>query len=112
MKKRERIITLTKQRNARYMNRTHKFGIVIPKTIQEAFDLDCKNGNTLWADAIATELKDVRVAFKILDPSDPDPIGYQKIRCHMAFDVKMEDFRRKAQLVAGGHVTKAPATIT
>ena len=30
----------------------------------------------------------------------------------MVFDVKMEDFRRKAWLVAGGHVTKAPATIT
>ena len=28
------------------------------------------------------------------------------------FDIKMEDFRRKARLVAGGHVTKAPATIT
>ena len=30
----------------------------------------------------------------------------------MIFDVKMEDFRRKARLVAGGHVTKAPASIT
>ncbi len=30
----------------------------------------------------------------------------------MIFDVKMEDFRRKARLVAGGHLTKAPATIT
>ncbi len=28
------------------------------------------------------------------------------------FDVKMEDFRYKARLVAGGHLTKAPATIT
>jgi hypothetical protein len=30
----------------------------------------------------------------------------------MIFDVKMEDFRQKAKLVAGGHRTKAPATIT
>ncbi len=30
----------------------------------------------------------------------------------MIFDVKMEDFRRKARLVAGGHMTKAPATLT
>ncbi len=30
----------------------------------------------------------------------------------MIFDVKMEDFRRKARLVAGDHLTKAPATIT
>jgi hypothetical protein len=30
----------------------------------------------------------------------------------MIFDVKMEDFRQKARLVAGGHWTKAPETIT
>ncbi len=30
----------------------------------------------------------------------------------MIFDVKIEDFQRKARLVAGGHWTKAPATIT
>ena len=32
----------------------------------------------------------------------------------MIFDVKMEDFRRKARLVAvaGGHMTKAPAAVT
>ncbi len=30
----------------------------------------------------------------------------------MIFDVKMEDFRRKARLAAGGHRTEAPATIT
>jgi hypothetical protein len=30
----------------------------------------------------------------------------------MIFDVKMEDFRQKARLVAGGHLTEAPATIT
>ena len=30
----------------------------------------------------------------------------------MVFDVKMEDFRCKLKLVAGGHTTKAPATMT
>ncbi len=30
----------------------------------------------------------------------------------MIFDVKMKDFRQEARLVAGGHLTKAPATIT
>ena len=29
----------------------------------------------------------------------------------MEFDVKMEDFRHKARLMAGGHMIKAPATI-
>ena len=30
----------------------------------------------------------------------------------MVFDIKMKDFRKKARLVTGGNMTKAPATIT
>ncbi len=84
----------------------------IPKSVKEAFALDRKNGNTLWADAITKEMRAVRIAFNILPDGSSAPIGYQKILCRMIFDVKMEDFRQKARLVAGGHLTKAPATIT
>jgi hypothetical protein len=54
----------------------------------------------------------VRKAFNILPNGTTAPDSYQKIPCHMIFDVKMEDFKHKAQLVAGGHKTEAPATIT
>ena len=54
----------------------------------------------------------VRTAFCIADDGEVIPIGHQQIRCHMIFDVKREDFRCKARLVAGGHTTAAPATIT
>ncbi len=57
-------------------------------------------------------MKDIRVAFKNLLNGQSAPIGYQKIPCHMIFDIKMEDFCRKARLVAGGHRTKAPTAIT
>ena len=39
------------------------------------------------------------------------PIGYKFIHCHMIFDVKMEDFRRKSRLMDGGHMTDTPAAI-
>ena len=40
-------------------------------------------------------------------------IGYQQIKCHMIFDVKMgENFRLKAIIVGGGHMTEAPSLIT
>ncbi len=83
----------------------------MPKTIKDALEIDRRNGNTFWADAIE-EMKDVHIAFKLLLNGQSAPIGYQKISCHMIFDIKMEDFCRKARLVAGGHRTKAPATIT
>ena len=57
-------------------------------------------------------MKNFQVAFKIIPYGTTTPNGYQKILCHMIFDIKMEDFRRKARLVAGGHWTKAPVTIT
>ena len=57
-------------------------------------------------------MKNVQVAFDIIEDGENAPVGYQFVKCHMVFDVKMEDFRRKARLVAGGHMTDVPATIT
>jgi hypothetical protein len=109
LKKRDRIILLVKKRNPGFLKRTHKFGIEVPKTVKDALEIDRRNGNTFWADAIAKEMKDVHVAFKILLNRQSAPIGYQKIPCHMIFDIKSEDFCRKARFVTGGHRTKAPA---
>jgi hypothetical protein len=61
----------------------------VPKTVKETLALDRKNGNTLWADAITKEMKEVCIAFNILPDGYSAPIGYQKIPCHMIFDVKM-----------------------
>ncbi len=77
------------------MKRTHKFGIELSKTVKEALELDKKNGNTFWADAIAKEMKDICVAFKILLDWQSAPIGYQKIPCHMIFDIKWKTFNAK-----------------
>ena len=52
------------------------------------------------------------IAFDILLDGAAPPPDHQFICCHMIFDVKMEDFRCKAWLLAGGHATKALATIT
>ena len=54
LKKQERIILLVRKRNTRYLKRNEKFGIYIPNNVKEALKLDKENGNTLWADAIAT----------------------------------------------------------
>ena len=55
----------------------------------------------------------VRVAFEVLEDGKDPPPTFQEMRCHLIFDVKMEDFQRKARLVAGGHMTTPPsATVT
>ena len=63
LKRRDRIIAAV---NNRTLKRTHKFGIPIPRNVKEAHKLDKENGNTLWADAIAKEMKNVQIAFNIL----------------------------------------------
>ena len=53
LKKRLRIISLIKKRNARYLKKTHKFGIEVLKSVAQAYALCKDNGNTLWEDAIS-----------------------------------------------------------
>jgi hypothetical protein len=72
----DRIISLVCKRTTRYLKRAHKFGKEVPKTAKEALALDHKNGNTLWADAIAKEIKEVCIAFNILPDGHSAPIGY------------------------------------
>ena len=111
LKKRLQIISLIKKKNSHYLKKTHNFGIEVPKSFAQEYSLDEKNGDTLWADAIAKDMKDMIPAFRKLDNEEIVPIGYQRENCHIIFDVKMEDFRRKARLVSGGQVTELPATI-
>jgi Reverse transcriptase (RNA-dependent DNA polymerase) len=108
MKKRDRIISAVK---TRYLRKEQKFGIELPKSAKEAIHLDQESGTTLWQDAIKKEMSVILPAVKILDEGAPPPIGFQRIPCHLVFDVKI-DFTRKARFVAGGHVTSPPATQT
>jgi hypothetical protein len=57
-------------------------------------------------------MKDVCIAFKCLNPGKCVPLDYKLIECHMIFDIKIEDFRRKAHMVAGEHMTGAPTIMT
>ena len=99
IKKRNKIIKLVQRRSVK---KQLKFGVEVPQTVQEALELDRKNGNNLWANAISKELKNVIVAFKLLGKGQCPPPGSTKIPYHIIFDVRF-DLSRKARLVAGGH---------
>ena len=84
-----------------------KFGVQVPQTYAEAVQLDKANGNCLGQDAIAKEIKQIQDyhTFKDYFGRTRPPPHYNKIKVHhLVFDVKY-DLRRKARLVAGGHVT-------
>ena len=109
LNKRDRIILAV---NSRYHKRTHKFGFEVPKTVHDAFQLDDQNKNDLWAKAIKKEMGKVRIAFDIKPHGEKAPVGYTHIGCHIIFDVKMENFQRKARMVGNGNETGTPASLT
>lgn len=99
LKKRDRVI---KQVQHRAVKRKIMYGVEVPESVDEAYKLDEKNGNDFWDQAIKKELKNVIVAFQLLNDGEVPPIGSKKIDYHFVFTVKI-DLTRKARLVAGGH---------
>ena len=108
LRKRDRIIAAV---NSRVKKRTHKYGIEVPTSVAHAMKVDETNGDTFWRDAIAKEMFNIGVAFKILENGEILPVGYTKATGHMVFDVKM-DFTRKARWVKDGHRTPDPEEST
>lgn len=109
LKKRDRIVHA---QASRYARTTHKFGIELPRTVEQALELDRKTGTTHWQEAIKKEMDTVGIAFKVTEDSGNKPIpGHTRITCHLVFDVKM-DFTRKARFVANGSMTEAEGSIT
>jgi len=102
---------LLKAMKSRYSQRTHKFGIYVPKTIEDALEIDRQTKTTYWRDSIHKEMSNNNLAFQFLEENELIPVGYKWIHCHMIFDIKM-DFTRKARYIALGHMTDPPASLT
>ena len=64
LKKRDAIISAMK---GRLRKTTHTYGIEMPTSVDHAMEINRKNGNTMWKDALALEMYNVGVAFEILE---------------------------------------------
>ena len=104
LRKRDVILAAVK---TRVRKATHKYGVEMPRTIQEAYKIDERNDNHLWRGAIQKEMKNIGIAFEVLGEGVPAPAGWSKVMGHLVFDVKM-DFTRKARWVLDGHKTPDP----
>ena len=113
LKTRNRIINKIK---SRYWKTEFKFGIELPKNVDDAFRLDEKNGNTFWRTAIEKEMKTVSIAYRPYehDGENVSPeqiradrkkhlVGYKEITCHFFYDINLnKSFTRKAYFCANG----------
>ena len=46
LKKIDRIVSSVRKQQTRYLKNSHKFGIELHKTVEQALPMDAKNGNT------------------------------------------------------------------
>jgi hypothetical protein len=82
-----------------------KYRVEIPRSVKHAFELDAQAGNTVWADAIKKEIASLLAldCFTFHSPDYKPSSDFQWTKLSMIFEVK-QDGRRKARLVAGGHM--------
>ena len=110
-KKEKRILRLLNQGRVKYYQKVpiYQYGYRVPRTPEEAIQIDKDNGNTKWQDAMALEMHQLNDygTFTDMGIGSAGPEGYQKIRVHFVYAVK-HDGRHKARLVAGGHLTRVP----
>ena len=78
------------------------FGMVVPRNVAQAYDLDRINGNNFWHKALKAEINSLIAleCFEFHDTGHHPGDKYQWTSLTIIFDVK-QDLRRKAQLVAG-----------
>lgn len=69
LKKRKAIVSKIK---SKYWQRTHKYGIRVPKSVDEALRRDQDNGNDYWKVAIELEMKKINDAFEIYNVDTND----------------------------------------
>ena len=94
----ERLVKQAKLHSLKYSPQ-HKYGFEIPKDYKDAERLDRKNGNDDWKDANKLEHEQLREYNVFTDKGKftgcRTPCGYQLIRVHTIFNVKV-DGRHKA----------------
>ena len=100
---RKRDVILSKIK-ARIRKTTHKYGIEIPTSVEHAKQIDIRNRNTFWMDALETEMRNIGIAFELLEDGQRAPPIWHLVTGHLIWDVKM-DFTRKARWVLDGHKT-------
>ena len=80
-----------------YWKTSHKYGVRLPHSVQEALQIDKETGTAFWWSAIQKEMNKVMIAFDYDESKTQEQIqkgltkgnydGFQEIKCHMMFYV-------------------------
>ena len=87
----------------------YQFGYRVPRTPEEAIEIDKENGDTKWQDAMTLEVNSLQEyqTFVSMGKDKFPSKEFKRIKVLFVFAVK-HDGRHKARLCAGGHLTDVP----
>jgi hypothetical protein len=69
--------------------KVHNFGILVPRNVKEAIELNKANGNSLWKEAMTKEIDKIQAYKTFKDMGKVKLVdGFKKIIVHFAFAVK------------------------
>jgi len=80
-------------------NVNDQFGIRVPRTLREAYELDKLNGDTKWTDSIETEVRllyDTHECFRLVETGEKIPEEYHQIPLIWVFAVKLRWTKTRA----------------
>eukprot|EP00957_Ditylum_brightwellii_P002176 167067-Ditylum_brightwellii.AAC.2 len=103
LRKHDQIISAIKSRVRKI---SVKYGINVPRNVEEATLFDRENGNTLWQDAIDLEMHTILPVFDVHKGGKP-PSVYFKSSGYLVSETKMT-FQHKAWWVKDGHLSPDP----
>ena len=73
------------------------FGIRVPNTLKESYEIKRKPGTEFWIKSIVKEMENIHRAFEKIDSVTPNKMrkgkirpGYKHVNVHMIFDIKMD----------------------
>jgi hypothetical protein len=67
--------------------KSHKFGIELPASINHARELDRVNENNLWMEALQKETFNIGIAFEVLEDGASAPKERNKVTGHIIWEV-------------------------
>ena len=72
--------------NNKYCHITHKVCIELPRTVEDALDIDHKMGTELWDKTIRKYMKKIRIVFEKLDCVTPEQIKLVRSNLGISID--------------------------
>ena len=103
----------------KYWHTTYKFGIVVPTSVEQAYDINNKTVTDFCRKLISKEMlkvtgglqKKEETLEQIWSGEARLYLGFQEVACHIIIGFEM-NFSRKAWMVANGAMTEAPLSLT